>query len=237
MRTTWVISAAIAFSAATFTAGGAPAKASTSPTASTSPAKASTSPTASTPTTASTSPAKASITATPAAIYAPTPLCQGSSHPTSATVTGTGFPASTPYTVTYNAKKPTTVTGTTTATGAFTASIANVDQPDGYYPVKARAGAASALTWVATNGYTCVTAKGTPNALNWKWQGAGFDAATTANMLMSGSVYYSTKTGTNGAFNVAFTAACPGQGNLPIDFQVTVQGKQQTINAGTLDCS
>jgi hypothetical protein len=211
MRTTWVISAAIAIAAATFATGAAPAAAAT-------PA------------------AKASITASPAAVYAPTPLCQGSSHPTSTVVTGTGFPASTAYTVTYNGRKSTTVTGTTSATGGFTATVADVDQPDGYYPVKARAGAASAITWVTTNGFTCVTGNGTPDALHWKWQGAGFDAGSTVNMLLSGSVYHSTTAGDNGAFYVAFTAACPGQGNLPVSFRAYQQGRRQTISAGTLDC-
>jgi hypothetical protein len=183
------------------------------------------------------SPAKAAITAKPAAIYAPTSLCPGSSHPTSTVITGTGFPASTAYTVTYNGLAGTTVTGTTSATGGFTATINNVDQPDGYYPVKAKAGSASATTWASTNGYTCVTGQGTVSALHWKWQGAGFDANTAATMLISGSVYYSTTTGSNGAFNVKFTAQCPDQGNLPMSFQVYTQGKKQTISAGTLNCS
>jgi hypothetical protein len=215
MRTTWVISTAIAVAAAAF-ATGAPASAATSP--------------------AVTSPATASITASPVTMYAPTSLCPGNSHPTSTVVTGAGFPADTAYTVTYNGKKSTTVTGTTSATGGFTATIGNVDQPDGYYPVKARAGTATAITWVATNGYTCVTGNGTPNALRWKWQGAGFDAGRAVNMLISGSVYYSANTGSNGAFYVTFTAACPGQGNLPISFQAYLQRKQQTISAGTLNC-
>src|SRR5579875_2514848 len=78
--------------------------------------------------------AKPTITAKPVAIYAPTSLCPGSSHPTS-----------------------TVITGTTSAAGGFTATINNIAQPDGYYPVKATAGKSSATTWVSTNGYTCVT--------------------------------------------------------------------------------
>jgi hypothetical protein len=180
--------------------------------------------------------AKASITAKPVAIYAPTSLCPGSSHPTATTITGTGFPASTAYTVTYNGQAGTTVTGTTSTKGGFTATLGNVAQPDGYYQVKAKAGSASATTWVSTNGYTCVTGQGTVNALHWKWQGAGFDASTAATMLISGSTYYSTTTGSNGAFNVKFTAPCPAQGNLPMSFQIYTQGKKQTITAGTLNC-
>jgi hypothetical protein len=36
------------------------------------------------------------------------------------------------------------VTGTTSASGGFTATLTNIAQPDGYYQVKARAGAAGA---------------------------------------------------------------------------------------------
>jgi hypothetical protein len=180
---------------------------------------------------------KASIAVKPSAIYAPTSLCPGSSHPTATTVTGKGFPASTAYTVTYNGNTATAVTGTTSATGGFTATLSNVDQPDGYYLVKAVAGAVKATTWVSTNGYTCVTGRGTLSALHWKWQGAGFDASTPAVMLISGSVYHSTRTGSNGAFYVKFTAPCPDQGTLPMSFQVYTQGKKQTISAGTLDCT
>jgi hypothetical protein len=54
---------------------------------------------------------------------------------------------------------------------------------------------------------------------------------------MAGSVYHSTTTGSNGAFYVTFAAGCPAQGNLPISFRVYVQGKKQTISAGTLNCS
>lgn len=212
MRRTWAISPAIAIAAAAFAMGGVSAAA------------------------ASTA-AKPAITAKPVAIYAPTSLCPGSSHPTSTVITGTGFPASTAYTVTYNGQSATTATGTTSAAGGFTATLSNVAQPDGYYPVKATVGKVSATTWVSTNGYTCVTGKGTVNKLNWKWQGAGFDASTAANMLVSGSTYHSTKTGSNGAFNVTFTAGCPAQGNLPVSFQVYLQGKKETISAGTLSCS
>ena len=180
---------------------------------------------------------RASISAKPDAIYAPTSLCPGSSHPTSTTITGTGFPASTAYTVTYNRKTATTVTGTTSASGGFTATLNNVAQPDGFYLVKAVAGSVSATTWVSTNGYTCVTGQGTLNELHWKWQGAGFDASTAAAMLISGSVYHSTTTGSNGSFYVKFTAPCPAQGKLPMSFQVYSQGKKQTINVGTLDCT
>jgi hypothetical protein len=181
--------------------------------------------------------AKAAITAKPTAIYAPTPLCPGSSHPTSTTITGTGFPASTAYTVTYNKNPAATATGTTSATGGFTATLNNVAQPDGYYLVKAVAGTASATTWVSTNGYTCVTGHGTLNALHWKWQGAGFDASTAAVMLISGKTYHSTTTGSDGAFYVKFTAPCPAQGTLPMSFRVYAQGKKQTISAGTLNCT
>ena len=129
------------------------------------------------------------------------------------------------------------VTGTTSASGGFTATLTNIAQPDGYYQVKARAGAVSAATWVSTNGYTCVTGRGTLNALHWKWQGAGFDASTAAVMLISGRVYHSTTTGSNGAFYVTFTAPCPAKGSLPMSFQVYAQGKKQTISAGTLNCT
>jgi hypothetical protein len=215
MRTAWAISSAIVITAAISTGTASAAVTKT-------PAKA---------------PAKAAINASPAAIYAPTSLCPGSSHPTAATITGTGFPASTAYTVTYNGRPATTVTGTTSASGGFTATLNNVDQPDGYYKVKAQAGTASAVTYVTTNGYTCVTGSGTATKLNWKWQGAGFDANTSASMLVSGKVYYATTTGSNGAFNVTFTAACPGSGNLPVSFQAYLQGQQETFGAGTFDCS
>jgi|SRR5579875_2010299 len=210
MRRTWAILPAIVIAAATLATEGV-ASASTA--------------------------AKPTITAKPVAIYAPTSLCPGSSHPTSTVITGTGFPASTAYTVTYTGQAPVTVTGTTSAAGGFTATINNIAQPDGYYPVKATAGKSSATTWVSTNGYTCVTGKGTVNALHWKWQGGGFDASTPAKMLISGTIYHSTTTGSDGAFNVTFTAGCPDQGNLPISFQLYLQGKKQTISAGTLNCS
>lgn len=213
MRRFGIITPAIAFAAAALVTGGASAAAASSHTA------------------------KASITAKPSAIYAPTSLCPGSSHPTSTVITGTGFPASTGYTVTYNGQTATRVTGTTSAGGGFTATLINIAQPDGYYQVKARAGAVNAATWVSTNGYTCVTGQGTLNALHWKWQGAGFDASTAAVMLISGMVYHSTMTGTNGAFYVKFTAPCPAKGTLPMSFQVYAQGKKQTISAGTLTCT
>jgi hypothetical protein len=212
MRRIWVIAPAIAIAAATLGAGSASAAVAGST-------------------------AKAAITAKPTAIYAPTSLCPGSSHPTSATITGKGFPASTAYTVTYNKNQATAVTGTTSASGGFTATISNVAQPDGYYLVKAVAGAVSATTWVSTNGYTCVTGQGTLNQLHWKWQGAGFDASTAATMLISGKTYHSTATGSNGSFYVKFTAPCPAQGKLPMAFQVYTQGKKQTISAGTLNCT
>jgi hypothetical protein len=218
MRRTWVITPAIAVAVAVLTTGGASAAAA-SPAAATSSA------------------AKPAITAKPSAIYAPTSLCPGSSHPTSTVITGTGFPASAAYTVTYNGKTATRVTGTTSASGGFTATLTNVAQPDGYYQVKARAGTVSAATWVSTNGYTCVTGQGTLNALHWKWQGAGFDASTAAVMLISGSVYHSTTTAANGAFDVRFTAPCPAKGKLPMSFQVYAQGKKQTISAGSLGCT
>jgi hypothetical protein len=211
MRTVWVILSAIVITAAALTIAASSAGADTA-----------------------TPPA---ITASPAAIYAPTSLCPGSSHPSATTITGTGFPPSTTFSVTYNGRKATTVTGTTSVTGGFTATLDNVDQPDGYYKVQAQAGAASAVTYVTTNGYTCVTGSGTPSALNWKWQGAGFDANTAASMLVSGTVYHSATTGANGAFNLKFTAACPGKGNLQVSFQAYLQGKQVTFGAGTFSCS
>lgn len=217
MRMTWAISPIIAVVATVFAVGGASAASASS-------------------TAYGSSAAKASVTAKPAAIYAPTSLCPGSSHPTSTAVTGTGFPASTAYTVTYNGKNTVTLTGTTSAAGGFTATLNDVARPDGYYLLKATAGKVSATTWVSTNGYTCVTGKGTVNALHWKWQGAGFDASTAAKMLISGNTYHSTTTDSTGGFNVTFTAPCPGQGKLPIAFQVYVQGKKQTISAGTLNC-
>jgi hypothetical protein len=212
MRRIWIITPTIALTVAALAVGGTSAAAASSH-------------------------AKASVTAKPSAIYAPTSLCPGSSHPTSTVITGTGFPASTAYTVTYNGMTATKVTGTTSASGGFTATLTNIAQPDGYYQVKARAGAVSAATWVSTNGYTCVTGRGTLNALHWKWQGAGFDASTAAVMLISGSAYHSIATGTNGAFYVKFTAPCPAKGNLPMSFQVYAQGKKQTISAGTLNCT
>src|SRR5579862_5481638 len=116
MRTGWVIPAAIVVTATAFSTGtataavaGAPAKAAPKP----------------------------AITASPAAMYAPTPMCPGASHPTLTTITGAGFPASTAYTVVYNGVKATKVTGTTSASGGFTATLTNVAQPDGYYKVKA----------------------------------------------------------------------------------------------------
>jgi hypothetical protein len=56
-------------------------------------------------------------------------------------------------------------------------------------------------------------------------------------MLISGRVYHSTTTGSNGAFYVTFTAPCPAKGSLPMSFQVYAQGKKQTISAGTLNCT
>lgn len=218
MRRIWVIAPAIAIAAATLASGGASAAAASS-------------------TAGTGSAAKPAITAKPSAIYVPTSLCPGSSHPTSTVITGTGFPASTAYTVTYNGDSATKVAGTTSASGGFTATLANVAQPDGFYQVKARAGTVSAATWVSTNGYTCVTARGTLNALDWKWQGAGFDASTAAVMLISGRAYHSTTTAANGAFYVRFTAPCPAKGSLPMSFQVYAQGKKQTISAGTLNCT
>jgi hypothetical protein len=215
MRTGWAISSAIVLAAGALSTGTAFAAVAKAP--------------AKTP--------KPAITASPAAIYAPTSLCPGSSHPVTATITGTGFPASTAYKVIYNGNQGTTVTGTTSASGGFTATLANVDQPDGYYKVKAQAGTVSAVTYVTTNGYTCVAGSGTAKKLTWKWQAAGFDANTATNMLVSGKLYHSTTTAGNGAFNVTFTAACPGSGNLPVSFQAYLQGEQKTFGAGTFDCS
>ena len=182
---------------------------------------------------------QASLSADPTTFYPPNALCLKHDYvfPTSTTVTGTGLPASTPFSVEYHAKKATTAKGITTSSGGLSATVRDVSQPDGNYKMVAKAGTKSVSTIVYSSGDTCAVAHGKSSALDWSWQAVGFDAKTTANLLISGSVYESKVTNASGAFTFHFVKACPGTGTLELSFQGYFGGELYTFGSGTVDCT
>ena len=182
--------------------------------------------------------AKATLSANPTTFYPPNALCaaHGFNFANTTTATGTAFPASTAYKVEYNGKKATAVTGTTSTSGGFTATVKDVSQPYGTYLLRAKAGTTSRSTPVLSDGDTCAYAHGPTTGLSWHWQGVGFDASTTASLLLSGAVYESTTTSNLGAFNLRFVKACPSTGSLPVSFQGYFGGTQYTFGSGSISC-
>ena len=181
---------------------------------------------------------KASLSANPTVVYPPNALCKanGFTFANSTAATGTAFPAATAYTVVYNSKKATTATGTTSGSGGFTATVNDVSQPYGLYKLRATAGTTVRSAPVTNDGDTCAFAKGPTTGLSWHWQGVGFDAKTTASILVSGAVYESATTSALGAFNLRFVKACPGTGSLTLAFQGYFGGTRYTFGSGTLGC-
>jgi hypothetical protein len=183
--------------------------------------------------------AKPALSADPTTIYPPNELCLKHDYvfPTSTTVTGTGLPATTAFSVEYHDRKATIATGVTTSKGALTATVHDVSQPDGNYKMVAKAGTKTATTPVYSSGDTCAIAHGKSAALHWSWQAVGFDAKTTANLLISGSFYESKVTNASGAFTFYFVKACPSTGTLDLSFQGYIGGELYTFGSGSLDCS
>jgi hypothetical protein len=183
--------------------------------------------------------ARPALSADPSTFYPPNALCLKHDYvfPTSATVTGTGLPATTDFSVEYHAKKATTAKGVTTSEGGLSATVHDVSQPDGSYKMVAKAGTKTAATTVYSSGDTCAIAHGKSAALHWSWQAVGFDANTTANLLISGSVYESKVTNASGALTSNFVKACPRTGTLELSFQGYFGGELFTFGSGTVDCN
>jgi len=176
-----------------------------------------------------------SLTANPTVFDPPNALCTtlGYTFPNSTAVTGTNFPASTAFTLRYHGRL--SASGTTSGTGGISATVSDFSQPDGYYLLRAVAGTVRKRTSVYSSGDTCAHERGS-TTLYWKWQGVGFDANTSASILLSGVVYDTTTTSAKGAFRISFAKACPSKGTHPITFQGYFGGVQQTFGSGSVSC-
>ncbi|MHB1583167.1 MAG: hypothetical protein ACYCU7_00115 [Acidimicrobiales bacterium] len=165
----------------------------------------------------------------------PNALCTrlGYSFPNSTAVTGANFAASTAFTIHYHGRL--SASGTTSSSGAISATVNDFSQPDGYYPLRAVAGTTRKGISMYSSGDTCAHEYGS-TTLHWVWQGVGFDANTSASILLSGVVYDTTTTNTKGAFRIKFVKACPSKGSHPVTFQGYFGGILETFGSGNVTC-
>lgn len=184
---------------------------------------------------ASSTATRPSLSTSPTVFDPPNALCTsiGYTFPNSTAVTGTNFAPSTAFTVRYHGRL--SASGTTSGSGGISATVDDFSQPDGYYPMRAVAGATRKGISMYSSGDTCANERG-HTTMHWRWQGVGFDANTSASLLLSGAVVQTTTTDTKGAFRLSFVTTCTSRGNQKITFQGYFGGVLETFGTGHVWC-